>query len=190
MSMESSRSVRNRRPKYPVRFAAALAGLAAMASCSSGDALAPVAAKTPVETCVAFSYGTLRGDVRESVPKTAEAIRRLLPTAYKLRFGRDIPAELVDTLSATSDPVTGKTQSIEEIGEGYDKMFAEAHPGLGDNGPVADDRSSICYTFDLDAERVTILPGSYVLPFTYPGSIGQEPLEPKMVSAGMTAPRQ
>ncbi len=170
--------------------AAALAAGIALTACSAseagGDNSASAAAQS-AEACVVFSYGTLRDDVRNPVPRTAQAILRLLPVAYELQYGQDVPVELTTELSAGVDPGTQLPRTVDELGKQIDEMLQAQHPGLGNGGPVADDRVSLCYVFDVARETVQVGPGSYVLPFTYPDGVGREPVTPALIQAGTTA---
>ena len=173
-------------PLVAAALAAGIALTACSASEASGDNSASAAAQS-AEACVVFSYGTLRDDVYEPVPRTAQAILRLLPVAYKLQYGQDVPVELTTELSAGVDPVTQLPRTVDDLGKQMDEMLQAQHPGLGNGGPVADDRVSLCYVFDLAKETVQVGPGSYALPFTYPDGVGREPVTPALIQAGTTA---
>ena len=175
-------------PLVAAALAAGIALTACSASEASGDNSASAAAQS-AEACVVFSYGTLRDDIYEPVPRTAQAILRLLPVAYELQYGQDVPVELTTELSAGVDPGTQLPRTVDELGKQIDEMLQAQHPGLGDGGPVADDRASLCYYFDLEKEAVQVGPGSYALPFTYPDGVGREPVTPTLIQAGTTARR-
>jgi hypothetical protein len=134
-----------------------------------------------------FSYSKLRENAQEPAPRTAEAIVQLLPVAYTFAYGDDIPLELTAEVSAGVDPASNVPRTVEDLGQQVDDMFQAQHPGLGDGGAVPDDRSSLCYIFDLLEEKVQVGPGSYVLPFTFPGGIGRESVRPTVIQPGATA---
>jgi hypothetical protein len=161
-----------------VAATAAAAGLA-LSACSAGDA-----EQASAETCVAFSYGTLRTDVRQPTPKTASAIMQLLPIAYGFRYGQEPPSELMSSVSGGTNPATGEPRTVAVLGQEMDTMFAAQHPGIGTGGAVPDDRASLCYKWNLQANTVAVSSGSYVLPFRPFKDIGRDPLPPVQVLPG------
>jgi hypothetical protein len=167
-----------------VAAAAAAAGLA-LSACSAGDA-EQATAPALTETCVAFSYGTLRTDVRQPTPKTASAIMQLLPIAYGFQYGQEPPAELMSSSSVSggTNPATGEPRTVAALGQEMDTMFAAQHPGIGTGGAVPDDRASLCFKWDLRANTVAVSSGSYILPFRPFKDVGRDPLIPTQVLPG------
>lgn len=142
-------------------YALAAAGLGALAGCSAaGETASTSSDQKTAETCVAFSYGTLRQDTRQTAPRTADAAKKVAAIAWQFRYGSELPDDFIAGLHSV-DLISGKSVSLSEFGAQIDNVFSKQHPALGNGGPVPDDRIGL--RFDLKKKTVSV--SSYISPF-------------------------